>query len=66
MKACIFLLNKYDDILWLNACYVLNVSWNMKNNYFRKVYFKWHMIWMVSRPLGEKNIARGDVIRVGS
>ena len=49
--------------LWLNTCYVLNVPWFMKNDYFRKVYFRWHMVRTVSHPLREKNIARCDVIK---
>ena len=62
IKACMFWLIKYD--LWLNACYVVNMPWNMKSNYFTKVCFRQHMVRTVPQPLREKNIARGDEIRV--
>ena len=62
----VYFLIKHDDILWLNAYYILNVPWNMKNDYFRKVCFRRHMVQMVPRPLGKKNIARDDIIKVGS
>ena len=63
IKVCTFWLIKHDD-LWSNACYVLNVPWNMKNDYFEKICFRQHMIRTVPQPLGKKNITRGD--KVGS
>ena len=60
IKTCMIWFCKLDYILWLNVWYVLNMSWIMKNYYFRKLYFIWHMVRTILRPLGKKNIVKVD------